>query len=45
MAVSKPLLTEFGIHHTLESCDLVKTHGVDVAVFYYSIAFVIEYLW
>ena len=22
MAVSKPLLTEFGIHHRLESCDL-----------------------
>ena len=21
MAVSKPLLTEFGIHHRLESCD------------------------
>ena len=23
MAVSKPLLTEFGIHHRLESCDLL----------------------
>ena len=23
MAVSKPLLTEFGIHHRLESCDSV----------------------
>ena len=24
MAVSKPLLTEVGIHHRLESCDTVK---------------------
>ena len=24
MAVSKPLLTEFGIHHRLESCDLCR---------------------
>ena len=24
MAVSKPLLTEFGIHHGLESCDLLS---------------------
>ena len=29
IAVSKPLLTEFGIHHRLESCDLLTPIGVD----------------
>ena len=26
MAVSKPLLTEFGIHHRLESCDALSSY-------------------
>ena len=30
MAVSKPLLTEFGIHHRLESCEeIFRTLSID----------------
>ena len=35
IAVSKPLLTEFGIHHKLESCDPFSCRGV-VADFLFS---------
>ena len=27
MAVSKPLLNEFGIHHTLKSCEMISVSG------------------
>ena len=40
MAMSKPLLTEFGIHHRLESCDLYsagkKSNNFAPVIFYTS---------
>ena len=32
MAVPKPLLTEFGIHHRLESCDVLNLDNLGMNV-------------
>ena len=39
MAVSKPLLTEFGIHHRLESCVLPKGRVLCLSVLIRAIPF------